>query len=327
MLSNIYLYGSDDAGARNYFRNLFLRSALEVFEFKSISDLITLLNIIDPNKSPIILTGSSIGFNTLDKFAIVEAKEREIFCISVIDHWSWYSKRFEVADGFLYPDRIIVNDFLAKKEAIQSGLPEDLLIPLGNPVLEELSIAALNLNKSDINKRKLQVKYNLPIDKKNIVFISEELRSDFQLNNTNLLGFDEYEVFNDLVETFKDSQYQLVVKTHPAESKNKYDLILKDVIYIDVISVADLAGIADILIGMGSMLLLELSFFRDDVLSYRPNANTKFIGETLGVVVSVDSKESLNNSLLKRANNRKKFCQIFLGSRLNILNFLQRSRV
>jgi hypothetical protein len=209
------------------------------------------------------------------------------------------------------------------RQAIDQGLPKDLLIALGNPLLEEHALAVgVGFDRYDTQRIALREKYQLPIDKKVIVFVSEELHNDFQSNQNNLLGFDEYQVLADLVDIFSDKE-QLVVKKHPAESQRKYEKISKTILYLENIPVVDLAKVSDVLIGMGSMLLIELALFRDDILSYMPNSKKAFVGDLLNIVVPIKHKSQILCNLHKRSEGNKIFRERFIGSKLNILSFLK----
>ena len=81
--------------------------------------------------------------------------------------------------------------------------------------------------------------------------------------------------------------------------------------------------IADKIIGMGSMLLLEASLHRNDVISFRPNASKKFIGNTLGVLTEINREKELIPALRfgVKANNNS--AMNFKGSKKRITNFLR----
>lgn len=323
MQFNFFFFGSDDSGARKYFYSLFSNTTFHAREFRSLLELKACLQSLNKNCRPIVLTGSSLGQETLDKLALIEARSRDIKCYSIVEHWSWYAERFSRGNDYLYPDKILVNDSLAMRQAIDQGLPKDLLIALGNPLLEEHALAVgVGFDRYDTQRIALREKYQLPIDKKVIVFVSEELHNDFQSNQNNLLGFDEYQVLADLVDIFSDKE-QLVVKKHPAESQRKYEKISKTILYLENIPVVDLAKVSDVLIGMGSMLLIELALFRDDILSYMPNSKKAFVGDLLNIVVPIKHKSQILCNLHKRSEGNKIFRERFIGSKLNILSFLK----
>jgi hypothetical protein len=325
MRSNIYLFGSDDAGARRYFSSLFAGSSLKVEEFTSIDRLQKILKIPSDGEKKIVLTGSSLGRITLDKMAVKEAKNIGLTCCSVIENWSWYAERFLGTEGVVFPTLIFVNDDTAAGEAVKAGLPENLLIPLGNPVLENISIASnLQASLGRDDRKALLRKYNIPVDKKLIVFVSEVLRDDFGSGHRSIIGYDEYQVLEDLIEVFDGADQQIVVKKHPAEDVEKYDAISKNLVYLNQISVFDLAKIADSVVGMASMLLLELANLRNDIISYRPQGRNSFIGEKFGIVTSIFKKEDLENLTNVSSCGNQEFRRKFIGSRYKITKFLEK---
>ena len=70
------------------------------------------------------------------------------------------------------------------------------------------------------------------------------------------------------------------------------------------------------------MLLLEASLHRNDVISFRPNASKKFIGNTLGVLTEINrEKELFPLRFGVKANNNS--AMNFKGSKKRITNFLR----
>ena len=91
------------------------------------------------------LTGSALG-DSIDKKLINISKKLKKPSISVIEHWSWYKKRFILNNNLILPDYIFVNDKIAYEEAIMDGLPKKKLLIKGNPVLEKIQIHKGNTN-------------------------------------------------------------------------------------------------------------------------------------------------------------------------------------
>ena len=234
-----------------------------------------------------VITGTSLG-NSLDKKIIQWAKTSGLQSISIIDHWSWYRKRFEFRGELVLPDFIFVNDEIAYTDAVDEGLPSKKIIIAGNPVLE--SIYTSNKYKLP-DRERLRNQYNLP-KKRIIFFISEELASDFN-GTDDELGYDEFIAINQIISLLKPSDH-LVIKLHPEEVNEKYQKLKNEQLsIIKNIDIYSLNTLADIVIGMASMLLLELAMLRNDIISFRPNAKKKFIGERLSATIDVTSQEEL----------------------------------
>ena len=264
-----------------------------------------------------VITGTSLG-NSLDKKIIQWANALSLPSISIIDHWSWYRKRFELDSELVLPNFIFVNDDIAFEDAVNEGLPSERIISVGNPVLESLY---LNTNQQQITKEKLLFQYNLP-KKKIIFFVSEELASDF--NETDgALGYDEFSSLDQVISLLKPSDH-LVIKLHPEETDDKYlYLESNNVSVLRTIDVHAINVLADVVIGMASMLLLELAILRNDVISFRPNSTKTFIGKRLSATVDVTSKEVLETVLNNPIYVEGKFCERFSGSSIRISSLIK----
>ena len=149
-----------------------------------------------------------------------------------------------------------MNDEIAKREAITEGLPSEKIYVLGNPYLESLAYIDKKLSaKKDILK-----KYNLPLNKNLICFISEDIKNT-KNSELDSIGYDEYEVLDTIVDNFLDDSSFLIIKKHPAEKKEKYiDYKSANIHIIENCELDHLASMSDHIIGMHSMLLIELSF-------------------------------------------------------------------
>jgi hypothetical protein len=273
----------------------------------------------------LVITGTSlsVGDCCIDKTMLKWSRKNGIPCVSVVDHWTWYRKRFEVGNHLILPDFIIVNDDTARQDAISEGLPEAIVKSLGNPYLERLS----QLNEPSLSAVTARRQYGLPLDKRIVLFVSEELKSSFPSGTSDYLGYDEYLVLNSLISQMSENDH-LVIKLHPEESLDKYDSwknnISTSVSVLTESCISDISALADIIVGMDSMLLLELSVFRRDIISYRPNASKTFVGDRLGLTVPVRSESELKFFLLCPQVAQRRLGDIFLDSKQRILSFLHK---
>jgi len=257
-------------------------------------------NDINYDRVHLVITGTCLGACS-DKRAIWKAKEMGIPSISIIEHWSLYKERFVSEGKLCLPDYIFVNDEIALKESLLSGLPEDKLFISGNPYLEGLSKRRLfPIPKEEwLQQNKLK-------PKPTITFISEIYRKDFPLESKNYPGFDEYDVLDTLVEISKKNNYNLIIRKHPSESSNKYIKYLTPEIVLD--NERDFDSVimnSDFIIGMGSMFLIEASLFREDIISYRPNERQPFIGNLLNMTTKATDKQTLCNLLKNKESFHK----------------------
>ena len=272
---------------------------------------------LDIQTASIIVTGTSLG-DSLDKNLITKSKSVKIPSVTIIEHWSWYKKRFDLNGKMVLPDHIIVNDDYAKKQAINDGLPAKKIFVGGNPNLEKLSKS----NLSDVNIESWKKKNNF-IGKKIILFITEALKNSFFPDSEDYLGYDEFEVLNDIIEILPESAV-LVIKSHPEEGNDKYIRYQSDYVRIfQNMSIEHMVQIPDTIIGMASMLLIELAMFRDDIISYRPNARKAFIGEKIGATHHAGTKDQLIKYLqCPPSSSSMPFRNKFEGSGKRISEFL-----
>ena len=266
-----------------------------------------------------IITGTSWG-NCIDKALIKFGIENNIKVISIVEHWSWYRERFTLDNKLILPDYIIVNDEIAKKEAIEDGLPGEILYPLGNPVLEQMAQKKLKT----LPKKKWLKKLSLP-DRKIVTFISEDYRKNFNEKSDFHQGFDEFQAIEDIVFALKDTHH-LLIKVHPSEKINKYDKFKnrKDITIIQKTDIDSLILNSDFIIGMGSMFLLEAAMHRNDIISYRPGDKKGFIGNKIGATFSAKNKYELKNVLTgKQKIQNPGFINSYNHSTEKIINFIE----
>jgi len=286
----LLLLGSQDVGPTKYLLALdnYLNDTIWV-SCKQTKHLLTGKNIVinwNTLHPDLIITGTSLG-KSLDKVLVSFAKEKGIPSVSIIEHWSWYKKRFAIGESFQFPDYIIVNDEYAKSEAIKEGIPAKKIFVGGNPHLE--NIANMAHDNCFENSRNMENDKS----KRMVLFISEAIKDSFPEHSNDYLGYDEFDVLSDLLQILPKN-YFLYIKTHPEEKKSKYDKYMANNVKLAPdMSLKDMSQIPDIVIGMASMLLIELAMVRNDIISYRPNARKRFIGEQIGATIGVSSKDQL----------------------------------
>lgn len=323
------LFGARDAGPAKYLSLLaqnmpcemrFIGSATSTPVFQSYSIERFSGDVGKANDIRLIVTGTCLG-DGLDKELVVTGKSRGIPTIAIVDHWTFMEQRFIDSAGCkVVPDEIIVNDEFARGRAIKAGLAKKHIHALGNPVLESGEIKECrSKDNSDWDDPPHKIAGG-----KTILFVSEQLSLDYENNLYNSEGYDEFEVLEDIcsVLTPKDS---LEIKLHPQESRNKYDAYLSDRVSIVDSSVTLLTLLLkpDFVIGMRSMLLLEASNIRHDIISYRPRSRDSFIGNQLRVTFPVENRESLERALNgDTVIENRKVKDLFLGSIRQIQDFI-----
>ena len=89
-------------------------------------------------------------------------------------------------------------------------------------------------------------------------------------------------------------------------------------------NILELNELADIVIGMESMLLLELAMLRKDVISFRPNSSRPFLGEMLDATVRAWNQTHLKEILEKPIQAKGNCSTHFADSGKNIARILTR---
>ena len=308
------LIGSSDPGAIKYFLEIYKElnskvyftyptTAKKILIKKGIKNTSNWKNL---KKIDLVITGASTG-ETLDKELIIWAKRKKITCISVIEHWTTFKERFRYKGRYLFPNKIFVNDLLAKKLAINCGINKDIIISIGNPILEKLSIKYKTKNMT----RKI------PYKKDNYIFLSEPIyESDLKKINKNKSL--EFRTVEHLIEHLKKDT-ELTIKLHPREKKSKYNKYLKINKNIKIKSELSLASIANnyrYIIGIKTFLLFELYFLRHDIFSINLDGNN-FVGEYLGVTKNIVHLNEIKNKI--KFYKKIKFEEKFIGSKFKII--------
>lgn len=212
--------------------------------------------------------------NTLEKKIIELSKLDNFQVISIIDHWTNFKERFFKDDQYLWPNHIFVNDAWAMEQAILEGVPSRSIKVVGNPVLETQQLRKVSKNRNATKK---------------ILFICERLDADMPEEGARYLGYNQYDVLDDIVECI-GHELALDLKLHPTETAEDYSdyLTNRNVKVISADAMRKQLADYQAIIGMESMLLLEMAAQGFLVFSYRPNSNRSFVGCEMGWVSEID---------------------------------------
>ena len=253
-------------------------------------------------QSNLLVAAVSVG-EGIDKSAIRISREAGIPSIAIVEHWSWFRERFFVDDIAVLPDLILVNDSMALNFAIEAGLPSNIIKVAGNPVLENLANSQLS--------RSREVK--LAEQSKTVVFVSESLAADKASGLLTGIRFTEYDVL-DAILRYRDPSDRVIVKLHPTEDLTKYSHFGEDIEIFGLTSVQELAEISDVVIGLGSMLLLELAALGCPVINVEFNERDSFVGASIGATYPVQSLEEIEMLIATPPQPNTTFVDSFVGS-------------
>jgi hypothetical protein len=253
-----------------------------------------------------VLTGTCLG-EGLDKGWTRAAQARGIPVVSAIEHWSWFRERFILGEQLQLPDRILVNDERAHDAAVLAGLPKELLEVVGNPLLERLAL--------DRGQRKPRQAY--PKTGRTIVFVSEDLAADKHAGRLSGIKFTEHDLIQGLL-TMRGPDDRIIVKMHPVEDPAKYEYLSGRVEVAVSATRETIADLADVVVGLGSMLLLELAILGCRVINVESIAGSEFVGSSLGATIAVSSIDELAHQLEEPLPTDPSFGDAFIGSGVRV---------
>ncbi len=293
------LLGSSDEGPKKYLECIKDVNLKEKLFFIN-KDKIHKLKSIDKKKIKLIITGTSLG-NSIDKKMVYFGRKNRIKTISIIEHWTNFQSRFKLNNKNYFPDRILVNDKIALNFAIKNKLPKEKIDVVGNLRLEK--IENYKLKKLSKWSKKEKKKY-----KRIILFISEPIKKDQRFLTTDYT-YDEVSTLKKLVKLI-DKNTLLIIKVHPNEKINKFsNFKKKNIILKKKMKFSDMVKLPSKIVGIKSMLLIELALLRNNIISYRPVKDNEFIGEKLGLTVLVrkNLKKYLDNFIKLKLRKKKIF--------------------
>ena len=289
--------------AKGLAKRVFEKHKLDFIEINHIVEYLP--KILDGNGNPSLVLTSSTSIpseDTSENEIRKWARESQIPSIAVLDQWHNYARRFTDTSGNLHlPDVLVVPDKLAKEEAIEDGIPSEIIEITGQPYLENIASKKLGAN--------IRQKYDIGKDSKLIIFASECVRRVYG----DARGFDECSILKALVEALleiNDSDIVLGIKLHPRNQVEDFAPIkpfLDDaskrlkIIFLGNDDGHDTILSADIITGMTSIYLAEAMLLGKPTVSIQIGSveGDKFIGTKMGAIPLVDTKERLFDVLHK----------------------------
>jgi hypothetical protein len=228
-----------------------------------------------------------------------EAKKKNIYTISFIDHWVNFKLRFTGVNGeATFPNEIWVVDEKAKQLAVEEGLPAELIKVTGNPYHYYLKHqwkpfweGKSYLNSLDITPNAFH-----------IVFAPDPLSLR---NMKERAGFSEEKALHDILDVisgFHNKSLYLVVKCHPLQPE---EILTKEINKtewpnVSLIKNADsleLINAADLIIGFYSNFLLDAKSMGKKVVRYFPGREEADLLSHDSSLLKIKDKASLHHHL------------------------------
>lgn len=264
----------------------------------------------------VLVTGTSYGDRTEQRLW-KWAKELGIYSMAVVDQWLSYRVRFSDPSGRLVlPDKILVMDEFAKQEMAAEGFDQRRILVTGQPHFEALQEKARKI--TELDKKKIRKDFNLQ-DGITILFVSEPLADAPHVD----MGFTEDTILRKLVLAIQQIKpsltVSLLVKLHPKQKPEKVRRVIRSLptprnIRLSLIAdcpVLPLISVADIVIGMQSMVLIEASLLKKPVMSIQIDRKTpdQFVLSKRGIIEAVTTNDSLKKELRKFFSGSGKILQ------------------
>jgi hypothetical protein len=283
-----------------------------------------LSGFLEKQKPDLLLLGTSLFGDFLEKQLTILAREKEIRTLAVLDYWSNYWQRFSDPDGEnklkYVPDFIAIMDDFAKKEMINEGFDADKLVVTGQPYFDDIKDECGKFTELDRNN----FLENLGVDAGGtfIVFASQPIEKYRGGNpeREDFLGFTEKTSRDALIDALNDiknksgAKFSLFIKLHPKEDLGGYNISKKCDFPVFVNQDADprrLIFSADIVTGITSVFMIEAMFAGRPVISIQPNLSkrdflfTNHLGLTRGVYRPEDLEPALTGAMSEKGPGKE----------------------
>jgi len=240
------------------------------------------------------------------------AEKYNIPSIAYVDSWWGYKERFQMEmEKFppVLPDQIAVVDDVVKDAMISLGFTECRISVLGSPRFE---ILATSLRIRDVEKiNEIKKKIGLRKEDFVLVFVSQPIEK--AMGSAEICGFTERTTICAIIEVLKELPKQikgrltLIIVPHPEDDIRELKKIVENnkpcfrFSFKDMKLSLDLIYIADLIVGMHSILLTEAVIMQRPVLSVQLNQKREEILATnmVGATTAIRTKEQLITLLSK----------------------------
>ncbi|OIO01419.1 MAG: hypothetical protein AUJ49_07740 [Desulfovibrionaceae bacterium CG1_02_65_16] len=231
----------------------------------------------------LLLTGTSVNGVDLERRFVLAARAAGIPTLALLDFWSNYAPRFSSAPGRLdcLPDAIAVMDELAMKEMTAEGFPAHILHVTGQPLFDNL--AELRAGLTPNRRKALRASVGVREGERLVAFACQPLNDVYREHGARaVLGYDEWDALPAVIDTLEalraELPLRLLLLPHPREPKGKYDAAAARswiAFAPSFTSSREVALVADLMVGMNSMLLMESVLLGTPALSVQPNLRAR----------------------------------------------------
>lgn len=216
----------------------------------------------------IITSATSLPYKDMsEKYLWDNAKQKNIRTIAFLDQWQNYAIRFSGAsenEKLKYqPDLINCINSIGRKDMLEQGFENKNLVELGHPYLTTLRDIEID---RDMVLLKLGIlNPNKPI----IIFVSEAIEENYGHDR----GYTQYETIEYFLSRDFVQEKQVIVKLHPKDDLEKFKKYTNVVWVQNELTSLEVINIADFVVGMTSIMLIEAFILNKKTLSLQLNAS------------------------------------------------------
>jgi hypothetical protein len=184
---------------------------------------------------------------------------------ALVDQWQNYAVRFsgtDPAERLAYlPDRILVMDEQARREAIVDGLPAERLVVTGQPAFDDIRREHQALLA---DRARLRAAHGMPAEARVVTFVAESLARDY----SDSLGYDEQSTLAFLGDALRElapaaGPLFLAIKLHPQNDPVQFGWALHrwpgltPQLFAREVTPREMIVMSDLVVGMTSVMLIE----------------------------------------------------------------------
>jgi len=276
--------------------------------------------LVEHQPGQIVTATSDKGL--LERAFIRASKRRGIHCLTLVDFWTNYARRFLLPNenGLreeILPHAIAVIDEFSLEEMKGFGFPEEILFATGQPAFQNFVLWTKS-DQAQNARQKVRDHFKLNADQKLVLFVSQYISDMYPPGTDDYRGYTEFDVLSDLIQAviaLKPIPF-LAIKLHPKEFPGKFDDPLKGVSsHIQVVHDFDIDTLvmaADILVGMTSSVLVKGALARHKIISYQPRlkGRDELVLSRMGVIDTIKDPEMLTTKLRAQLDTSRRGLQL-----------------
>jgi hypothetical protein len=299
-------------------------------------------NILASFNPRLLLVGTSENPDTLGLALVAQARQSDIESVGVVDFINNADHRFRgrSEEALTYaPDWLLVPDEWTKDAYVELGYPAHRILVCGHPHYDHVLDVKTQLSQEDRTILRRRVLPQVPKGRLVVVFAAERLpgldpqqyrrSAEYTLTGWGTsTGRTEIvlEEFLDAIQLVKPRPY-LVLRLHPKNTRDEFTAYLDE---FDLVSHGgsplELVYVADLVVGMTSMLMLEAALLGRPTLSVVPRVVEMewLLSIRIGITACVTTREQLRSNLANLLRDSSQMLRVDDG-KVIVFGSLQRT--